>query len=117
MLILKALFLYCFLFGVSLLLILKTDLNNPAIAFFIPSIFAMCFLAKMKFKDPKSDSFKLALFSGLFFAGLTVVLSWIMQVQFKWINHSPQLLHFMAFCGNLLFPFMIFPKIKNAQNL
>ncbi|MCH2207306.1 MAG: hypothetical protein MK132_15730 [Lentisphaerales bacterium] len=65
---------------------------------------------------PKADSFKLALVAGPLFAILTILLAWIIQQQTGWINHSPQLMYFIAFAGNIVFPLMIFPKIKHAQN-
>ena len=116
MLVVKVLILYLIFYSISVITVIYTEFNNPAVAFFVPSIFAMCFLGRAHLSKPKAESFKLAIVTGFAFASLTVLLSWILQQFTGWIKHSAQLMYFMAFVGNIIFPLMIFPKIKHAQN-
>ena len=117
MFVVKVMILYTVLYLTALSAVIFTDFNNPAISFFVPSIFAMCYLGKVKLANPKVNSFKLTVFTSLGFTSLTVFLAWFVQLQIGWIENSPQLMYFMAAAGNFLFPFMIFPKIKQAQSL
>lgn len=111
---LKIAMIYAFFFGVTTFVALKTPVNNPALAFFIPSVFAMMFYGKSKLSSGKVNVSKHALYCGVIFSVISVVLAAVIQHYSGWMK-NPTLLYLMAFGGNFLFPFLLFPKISNAQ--
>ena len=111
---LKIAIIYAILFAITASVILFTSFNNPALSFFIPSIFAMMVYAKLKLGAGKKNVSKHALFCGLIFGLTTLVLVFILQMTHSWLK-SPQLMYAIAFGGNMAFPFLLFPKIHNAQ--
>ncbi|MCM8534491.1 MAG: hypothetical protein NE334_00990 [Lentisphaeraceae bacterium] len=115
MIVVKAVFLFIFLYFVSFFGILKTDFNNPALAFFIPSIFSMMLLARKLLNHRAAQTFRLSVICSLIYPSLVVLVSWGLQQKYNWIQNE-SLMYFMAFIGNFLFPYMIFPRIKHAQN-
>lgn len=110
----KIAMIYAFFYAVTTFVALKTPVNNPALAFFIPSVFAMMFYGKFKLNSGKVNVAKHALCCGIIFSVTSVILAAIIQHFFDWLK-NPTLLYLMAFGGNFLFPFLLFPKISNAQ--
>ena len=111
---LKIAIIYAILFAVSAFVTISTSFNNPAISFFVPSVLAMMIYGKLKLSSAKINVSKHALFCGLAFAVVTVLLSYILQEIYSWLK-SPGLLYSLAFGGNFIFPFLLFPKISKAQ--
>ncbi|MCM8539297.1 MAG: hypothetical protein NE328_03410 [Lentisphaeraceae bacterium] len=111
---LKIAIIYSILFALSAFITLSTSFNNPALSFFIPSILAMMFYGRLRLGDAKVNVSKHAFICGFVFASVTVMLSAILQGMYGWLK-SPELLYLMAFGGNFLFPFLIFPKISKVQ--
>lgn len=106
---------YAILYAVITFLILMTATKNPAIAFFLPSIIAMMIYARVCFQKPKTSVAKNALFCGLFFALAATGFSWLVHLKYNWIAR-PEIMFFICFAGNFIFPFMLFPKAKRAQS-
>lgn len=111
---LKIAIIYSILFAITASLTIATSFNNPALAFFVPSVLAMMIYGKLKLGGEKVNVMKHAFICGWTFATVTVLVSFILQGIYGWLK-SPQLLYFMAFGGNLLFPFLLFPKIRKVQ--
>lgn len=112
---LKIAMIYSILFAITAGATLSTSFNNPAISFFIPSIFSMMVYGKLKLTGQSMNVMKHALSCGLVFALVTVGVSFVIQIYFNWLK-TPLLLYGIAFAGNFLFPFLLFPKINKAQD-
>ena len=111
---LKIAMIYSILFLITASVTLVTSFNNPALSFFVPSVFSMMVYGKLKLGAQNINVSKHALACGLIFAIVTVVISVIIQVFFEWLK-SPLVMYVIAFGGNFLFPFLLFPKISRAQ--
>ena len=111
---LKIATIYSILFAITASATLATSFNNPALSFFIPSVFSMMVYGKLKLGAQNLNVPKHALVCGLVFAIVTVVVAASIQFYFDWLK-SPALMYSIAFGGNFLFPFLLFPKIKRAQ--
>ena len=111
---LKIAIIYAILFTISAFVTISTSFNNPAVSFFGPSVLAMMIYGKLKLGEANINVSKHALFCGLAFAIMTVVVSAVLQGVYGWLK-SPELLYLMAFGGNFIFPFLLFPKISRVQ--
>ena len=114
MFLLRVSLIYAILFSSLALIYVNTSFNNPAFMFFVPSICAMLFLARIKLSDPSVKSAPLALVCGLCFACITVLCLLLFE-KFAGELQRGSLMYAMAFGGNFVFPILMFPSIKRAQ--
>jgi len=113
---LKIATIYAFLFAITSSVTLATSFNNPALAFFIPSVFSMMVYGKLKLGKANINVTRHALSCGLVFSVTTVCLCALLNGLYDWFK-NPLLMYSMAFGGNFIFPFLLFPKINNARNV
>ena len=114
MFLLRVLIIYAVLFCSLAIVYQKTDFRNPALMFFVPSICAMLFVAKVKLAEPSAHAAALAIKCGLCFALMTLA-SLLLFEQCGGVLKRAGLMYAMAFGGNFFFPILMFPSIQKVQ--
>ncbi len=116
MIYLKVLVVYVILFAICGAAVLSTGGKNTAIALFVPSVIAISLFGKFQLSQPNANVLKYAVIAAFLFSILTIILAVAVQYFTPWMQ-SPKAICLLAFVGNFLFPFLLYPKLAESLKL